>query len=168
MLNNKVNIAELLLEDEKPEQLSSNEVDYRLVAFFAAQGVPMDDIAQRMEKPVEWVDVVLGSSRGSDLMLKYQASLFPNVQDRVKRLASIALDTQVKMLLTSQSEKTLLTLTNNLLDRSMGKAIQVTETRSINVNVDDVDALDRALIAQQERLKKLESMERALLPAGTS
>ena len=49
--------------------------------------------------------------------------------------------------------------TSDLLDRSLGKAVQVTENRNLNFDMNDPRALDKAIQAQLSKLQQLEVIE---------
>jgi len=151
-----------VLELEKHPPKSEAEANFRLTCFLAAQGDDRETIAKKLGILVEVVDTFLSSSRGSTMMLRMQSALFPDPKVRIKRLANTALDTQVRLMLTSKDEKIRAAVSQNLLDRAEGKATQVIENRNLNVNLNDAVALDRAIVGQQERLAKLEEMAKKL------
>jgi hypothetical protein len=101
------------------------------------------------------VETLLSEPANADLVIRLQGSLYPDVQQRIKRLGNAALDQIHKTMLTG-APKERFAAAESLLDRAIGKAIQVTESRNLNINVNDPKAVDAALTTQQSRIAKLE------------
>jgi len=145
---------------EKPlGQLTEREGNQRMVCFLAAQGDDVDMIAKKLDLPVAFVNGCVNSAQGADMIIRLQNAIFPDVKLRIERLANMALDRKVKLMLTSQNDAVVNSVTTDILDRTLGKAIQVTENRNLNLNMNDPHALDKAIEAQSEKLAKLEAIE---------
>ena len=135
-----------------------SEKDKQMVAVLVAVGEPAEQTAGKLGLDRKVVEEYLKSPEGSEQVIRIQTALYPDPGQRLKRLAHLAIDTNVRLLLRGKSEAVVAKVAADVLDRSQGKAVQVHENRNLNVNVTDLAAADRALKAQEERLKKLEEV----------
>jgi hypothetical protein len=143
------------------ESANEREVNQKLICFYAAQGFPAEDIAKKVSVSETVVDVVLTSTEGASQVIRLQNTLYPNTKDRVGRIANLALDKQIRLLLNSTDDKLVYAVSEKLLDRAMGRAVQTVETKNLNLNV-DVTQIDKQIEAQMDRIKSLESMSERL------
>ena len=135
-----------------------------MAAFLVANGEPSEQAAMKMGAPLRLVQDFIKSPRGSELVVKMQSALFPDPVTRVRKLANVAVDVMSQILLRGDVKPELrFKAAVDVMDRAMGKAVQVHESRSLVVNVDNLEAADRALAAQQERLTRLEEMQKKLM-----
>lgn len=143
-----------------------DERDRKMICMLVAMGEPIEAVARKVEVEEKVVHAIIGSDDGMDQILRFQMAMFPDPMVRVKRMANLALDTQMKLMTRAgTSDSVLAKVTQDVLDRAMGKATQVVENRNLNVNVTDMQSADRALKAQQERLARLEAVQQKLLEA---
>lgn len=134
-----------------------------MVAMLSALGTPAADISSRLGLPQNRVECYMTEPATADLIIRLQGSLYPDPAVRVKRVANMALDKIVKTMLTDGKQG--FAAAESLLDRAMGKAIQVTENRNLNVNMNDPKAVDSAIAAQTERIARLEASQSKLRQA---
>lgn len=136
----------------------------RMVAFLVANGEPGETAAMKLGVPVKLVQEFIASAKGSELVMKMQSALFPDPVTRVRKMANLAVDVMSQILMRGDMKPELkLRAAVDVMDRAMGKAVQVHENRSLVMNVDSLEATDRALAAQQERLTRLEEMQKKLM-----
>ena len=161
MVAEKNTLLEVLdvVQDKPLSQLTEREGNIRMVCFLAAQGDDVGTIVRKLDLPEQFVLGCINSSQGADMIVRLQNAMFPDVRLRIDRLANLALDRKVKLMLTSTNDAVVNAVTTDLLDRTLGKAIQVTENRNLNLNMNDPLALDKAIEAQSEKLAKLEAIE---------
>lgn len=139
--------------------------DKKFVFLLTAMGEPAGVIAEKLGLSEELVGDLCKSKSGVDQIVRMQTALFPNPAERIKRCAHMAIDASVKLLLGGKTEAVVAKVAGDLLDRSQGKAVQITENRNFNVDITDMAAADKALEAQMERLARLESVQAKLLAA---
>ena len=138
------------------------ETNRKLICFYSAQGLPAEQIAEMLDVSDAMVDVVTSSDEGASMVILLQNSFNEDPKQRLKRISHIAIDKQMKVLLTSTDDKVIAQISEKLLDRAEGKAIQTIENRNLNVNV-DASKIDDQLDAQTARLNALKDMEQKLL-----
>jgi len=147
--------AVLLTEDEE-----------KMVAILIAIGEPYEQVARKMKLDKHSVQLFLKSADGIEQIIRVQTSMFPDPSARIKKIANLAIDAQLRLLLRGSSDAVTAKVAQDILDRSMGKATQVAEIRNLTINVTDLASADRALSAQQERLARLEALQNKLLVAN--
>jgi len=98
------------------------------------------------------------------LVVRFQSSKGNDPRQRIKGLTNLAIDTAVELLLTGK-EATRTKVAIDLMDRGMGKAVQVVETRNYDSAMQDMAAADKAIAAQKARLDTLQKLEEKLLLA---
>lgn len=145
-----------------PKNASTESVDStnrKIVCLLVAQGEPREAIMEKLGVKGEFIDRILHSDSGIEQIVRLQSALFPDPQQRIKRMANMALDTVAKLMLGAKSEQVRLKGAVDLLDRAAGKAVQRTE--NVNIDIDNLtqDGLDRALLAQKQKLDRLELVE---------
>lgn len=140
--------------------------DHKMIRLLVAMGEPLKQVASKLGVLERDVEQSIKSNDGMDEVIRLQTALFPDPAVRVKRIANLALDTQLKLLIRSTSDTTLAKVSQDILDRAGGKATQITENRNLNINVSDGASLDRALKASMERLDRLEETRQKMLSAG--
>lgn len=142
-------------------------VNSKLICFFLAGGEPAAAVAKKLGVSEETVTRVAGSDDGGALIIRLQTALFPDPAIRVRKLAHAALDVKTKLLFSTGNDVLRNNVATDILDRTMGKATQVTENRNINFDIKDVEGLDRQIAASQERLSAIDKMKRTLGSAKT-
>lgn len=152
-------LAALEVVDKPLAQVSEREGNIRLVCFLAAQGEGVETIARKLDLPEAFVDGCIHSSQGADMIVRFQNAIFTDVPTRINKVANLALDRKIKLMLTSTNDAVVNSATSDLLDRSLGKAVQVTENRNLNFDMNDPRALDKAIQAQLSKLQQLEVIE---------
>lgn len=162
-------ISSLLLSDNVPlirealaEEARESFVTEKMICLLVSMGESADTIARKLSVPVSRVEAVIATPQNVDTIIKMQATICPEPLERLKKLTNLAIDVKVKLLMTAKSETVRDNVASDIIDRAMGKAIQITESRNINFDVKDIGALDKALEAQMARLNKLEATQKAL------
>ena len=145
-----------------PPNASTESVDStnrKIVCLLIAQGEPREAILAKLGVTNSFFDKIINSDSGIEQIVRLQSALFPDPQQRIKRMANMALDTVAKLMLGAKSEQIRGKMAVDLLDRAGGKAVQRTE--NVNVDIDNLtqDSLDRALAAQKAKLDRLELVE---------
>lgn len=136
----------------------------QMVAFLLSQGEPMENVAKKLKLEIQQVRVFSESVKGTEMIVRFQSALYPDPAQRVKKLANLAIDVNAQIMLRGETKPELRAkVASDFMDRSMGKAIQVTENRNLNITVESLDAADKALKSQNERLAKLEAMQKKLI-----
>lgn len=135
-----------------------------MVAFFIANGESQESAAKKLGLPPALVRSFTESLKGSEMIIRMQTALSPDPVSRVKKMANLAIDAMAQILMRGDTKQELkLRAAMDVMDRAMGKAVQVTESRSLVVNVDSLEAADRAIKAQSDRLARLEQMQQKLI-----
>jgi len=158
----KTSILDILdIEPAKPAQVLGDDIK-KMVLLMIAIGEPSEQVAAKFRLSKDIVDALIRSKDGTEQILRMQTALFPDAQVRIKKLAHLAVDQQVRLMLTAKSEGVRARVATDMLDRSIGKAVQVIETRNIAMAGMDLQATDHALRAQEERLARLEAVQKRL------
>jgi hypothetical protein len=139
--------------------------DKKMVALLVAMGEPAEVVAKKLSMDRQAVEDYVRTKAGTDVVIKMQTALFPDPAARIKKCAHMAIDATLKLLLQGKTEAVVAKVAGDILDRSMGKAVQINENRNINIDVADMAAADKALAAQMERLNRLEETQRRLTQA---
>lgn len=169
LLDGTTPAQEQAIEPASSIELKSLDSALKLVCHLIASGESIEATHRKTGIPVEDIEGVISTPRGQDLIVRMQAEMTPDPQQRLKKLATLAVDVQTRMLLNKHTPATILAaLTRDVLDRAYGKAVQVTENRNLNFDLKDANALDRALVAQAEKVKKIEDMQRKLAIATSA
>ena len=150
------------LDPVKPEQ-KLDPRDIKMICLLTALGEPVEQISRKLGVDKEEVSKLIRKDDAIELIIKLQTSVCPDPMARVKRMANMALDTQLRLLMKSTSDAVVSKITFDILDRASGKATQVIESRNLTGNVTDMEQVDKALTAQQERLERLEALQKKLL-----
>jgi hypothetical protein len=146
------------------ESKEFGETEKKMVCLLVAIGEPVEMVAEKLGHSLEVVRAYVHSDAGMERVIKMQTALYPDPVARVKKSVHLAIDASLRLLLKGKNEAVVAKVAADIMDRSMGKAVQIHENRNFNVDVNDMEAADRALLAQQERLDRLEKT-RALLAA---
>jgi hypothetical protein len=162
----KPNLLEILdIEPAVVKDGRISDVDKKMVCLLMALGEPAEAVARKVGLSKTDVDRIVQTGDGLEQIIRFQTAAFPDPLARVKRMAHMALDTQQKLLIRSKSDATIAKVASDILDRATGKATQVIENRNLNVNVTDQASADRAIRATQERIERLELVQRKLQAA---
>lgn len=165
-----VEIATTLIDTpsgEAPRSVSEiPEKDMQAACLFVAMGEPTEAVARKMGINLGSLNQWLRSDAGMDLLIRLQTGLFQDPQDRIQRMQHMALDTQLR-LLTKGSDTVQAKISDSLLDRGSGKAVQKQEGRKA-ITVADMANADRMLATQQDKLSRLEEMRKKLIAAAHS
>ena len=161
--NTKLDLNEVLgLTDATTER----ELSRKLITFYTAQGMPRELLCEKLQVTSQVVDIVLKSREGAAEIIRLQGLMFPNVHDRVRRLSHIALDKQSEILLRSEDDKLIAQVSEKMLDRGLGKATQVIESRNFHFEAGDIKQVESAIDQQINRIAKLEEMSKKLETAS--
>lgn len=147
-----------------PNVSKEQELTFKLVCFLIANGESPEGTARKVGCTVEWVNKVKSAPVGMDMIIRMQQDSSPDVHARVKKMSSIALDVQTRLLLSQHTPPAILAkLSNDVIDRAEGKATQITETRNFNFDMKDAKKIDEAILATQEKLARIESQQKRLI-----
>ena len=131
----------------------------QMICFLAAQGDSTGTIASRLKLTEQYCTTVIESH--ADEIVRMQSSISPDPKLRISRLANLALDKKAAILLSSKDEKLVNAVASDILDRSMGKAIQITENRNMNFDMTEDADLDKQIARTHQRIAQLERMSKA-------
>lgn len=137
---------------------TSNEQLLRVVAALAATGSDVDTICKTLGLKPDQVRQILSDKRAAATISRIQSVFFPEPGARVKKLGNLAVDTILQLMLTAEKDETRLKAAQDLADRALGKAVQVTENRNINFNVDEVNNLDQSIETLQKKIDDTQRM----------
>jgi hypothetical protein len=154
-----------ILEIEAPASDVWTDELKKMVLLMVAIGEPISQVAGKFKLKVEQVENLVKSRDGTEAILRMQTALFPDAQVRLKKLAHIAIDQQLRLMLTAKNEGVRAKIASDMLDRSVGKAVQAVENKNQAMADMDLASADRALLAQEERLARLEATQKQLLAA---
>lgn len=170
--SDKPDLSALEVETASPvaASLREQELNLKIVCLMIANGETPEATAKKSGNKLEWVRKVIGSPVGMDLIIRLQHESNPDPQVRIRKMASIALDAQTRLLLSPSTPHSVLAkVSNDVADRAFGKAIQVTENRNLNFDLKDARKLDDSIRATEEKLKRIADMQKKLaLPVGQS
>lgn len=157
--NLDLSILDLALSGTTPSVATEvREQDKKLVLTMVALGEPTDAVARKLGVRLPFIDSLVKSDEGVNEIIRLQSALFPDPQLRIKKLANLALDVKLRLMLTAKSEVVRNSASTDILDRAGGKAVQ--RTQEVN-SFDDLtpEALDRTIAKQNEKLDKLKATE---------
>jgi len=87
----------------------------------------------------------------------------PDPLVRIRKLSSIAIDAQARLLLSSTTAPAVLAkVSQDVIDRAQGKATQVTESRVLTFDMSNMGKIDEGIKAVQERLERIEATRKRL------
>lgn len=154
--------------DSSPSEvvMEMNSDQRKMVALLLALGETREEVARKLTIPSGQVEAFCHSQEGVELVVRLQTALFPDPAVRVKKAAHSAIDAALKLLYTSKKEEIVAKIAIDIMDRAMGKAVQVTENRHGAIDLKDVESADKALAAQEERLARLEAIQRKLITSN--
>lgn len=161
----KANLDVFELEPTAAPKAVLDERDKKMVCLLIANGEPEEAVSHKLGFTMKQVSDVIRSDGGLEMIIRLQTALYPDPMQRVKRLGNMALDAQLRILLRSTSDATVAKVASDMLDRGSGKAVQVVESRNLNVSITDMAAADRAMKTANERLAYLEDQQNKLLAA---
>lgn len=147
------------------EKRQLGEQDKRMVCLLVALGETEEAVARKLEITPKQVSDVIKAPDGIESVIRFQHAAFPDPALRLKKLSNLAIDRLTKILLTG-SDTNAAKVGADFLDRSMGKATQVVENRNLNVQITDMAAADRAIMAAEQRLMRLQETQDKLLAAA--
>lgn len=142
---------------------NEQELAMKMVCLLVANGETTKATAQKCGCDESWVRKVISSPAGMDMIVRFQHDSNPSLAGRLGKMAGIALDVQLKLLLSETSTDAVKAkVAQEVIDRAHGKAIQITENRNVSFDLKDAVALDQALLASQEKLRRIEEMQKKL------
>lgn len=139
--------------DEDKKQVSTV---HRALAFERARGKTVPELAEDFGMTIQAVEKLTQARWFTDLVFQLQTGDGMTYEERLDSLVDIALEKQARILMTSQDEKLLVTLSNQILDRGRGKAIQNIQMKSVSINVDrKISELDKDIADTERRIAEL-------------
>lgn len=150
--------------------MSPREVQLRnqMVCLMVANGETIEAVARKLQTTEKVIEMYLKTPQAQDMVVRFQHDIAPEPRARVAKMANVALDVQTRLLLGGASDTVKASVAQSVLDRHLGKATQVLETRSMHFDLKDSVAIDNALKASQEKLKKIEDMQKRLAISVTA
>src|SRR6266550_9582026 len=155
-----------LFQDPVPLQdVASEKPWHRLAIMLAARGCMVTEIAEKLERSVSWVSLLLRQPWARE---RLTSELMSQGRDELEMLIKNAAPEAFKRVMylseTAENEAVRLAANREIIDRHLGKPTQKVESSSVNTNIN----LDMGKIDQE--IKLLEAQEKALLgtrgPAG--
>jgi hypothetical protein len=146
-----------LWNDPTPVQdVMSEKPWHRVAIMLAARGCTVTEIAEKMERTVAWVSLLLRQPWAreritSEIMTEGRDEL----ETLIKGAAPEAFRRIISLSENAEAEAVKLAANREIIDRLLGKPVQKVEQKNTNLN------LDMAKI--EEELKKLEDEEKRLL-----
>lgn len=146
------------------EALSPRESAMRtqMVCLMIANGEPISSVATKLKLSEKLVENIVMIPSSMEMIVRFQHDIAPEPRQRIGKMASIALDVQTRLLLGSAPDSVKAMVSENVLNRAMGKATQVIETRTLHFDLKDAAAIDNAMKASQEKLKRIEDLQKTL------
>lgn len=142
----------------RPRQVWSVETLVKPVALMKARGTPNHEIAEAFEVSPEKVQEVISQPNFIKEFGLVQASLGLSFDERLGAAAEMALDRQVEILFKSKDYKSLAALTDKVIDRAKGKAVNRIEVSQRNfTGIKDLAALEDAERAIDASILALET-----------
>ncbi len=142
-----------------------SEIKFQSICLLLALDVPVETVAKKTGSTVTLVEFIKESEPGAEQIVRMQSALYPDPRQRIKKLVNSAIDVKAKLMLTAKSEAIRDKVATDILDRDLGKPVQVTENRNINIKDGDIGQLNKALQSAEDRLKKHEDLEKRLKAA---
>lgn len=139
-----------------------------MVCLMVANGETIEAVARKLQTTEKVIEMYLKTPQAQDMVVRFQHDIAPEPRARVAKMANVALDVQTRLLLGGASDTVKASVAQSVLDRHLGKATQVLETRSMHFDLKDSVAIDNALKASQEKLKKIEDMQKRLAISVTA
>ena len=146
-----------------PETAREKALKVQMVCLLVANGESVDVTARKVGMSAKEVQTMIGRPDSMDMIVRFQADGGKPVSQRIKSLAQIAVDVQTRLLLDPATAPTVRAkVAQEVIDRSEGKAIQVTENRNLSFDMKDAAAIDRQMVAQVQKLERIEQMQKKL------
>lgn len=162
--------AQVVTQEPTTLQLSPREQELtkKMVCLLIANGETIEETARKLTMSPNEVYAITSDERWADVIVRMQSDSSPTPQERVKKMTSIALDVQTRLLLNPSTPPAVRAkVAQDVSDRGMGKAVQSLEIKSLHFDLKDAVAVDRALKASHEKLQRIEDLKKRLsLPVG--
>lgn len=142
---------------------AGKQIDDKLIALLASQGLAPDEIARRLDMEEFTVTVILGKPEVTRLIFKLQSALSYTSEQQLEAALSFAVQKLIWLMKHSADEKMQKACSAEVIDRVLGKPVQTVNNRNLNYNSSDVQAIDSNYVALQKRLEKLEGQRQLLL-----
>lgn len=128
------------MSDKTKEYLNSNE---KAVAYFAAQGLTIQDISKQTGQPKKKIEALLENERVQFEVRQVRHKLFgKDIQSTFKKLLPVAGEVIENILLSKTAKDSLkFSAAQEVLDRGLGKAVQTVNVRGSLIS-DIYDKLD--------------------------
>lgn len=147
-----------------PVKSNDSELLRKMVCLFVAEGRTMAQTMEHLGVSEQEVRTIMAQKESVELIIKYQSDASKTPQERVKKMAGLALDVQTRLLLSPTTTDAIKAkVAQDVADRGMGKATVFIETKNLNVDLSDVIELDRALSAQTKKLEQVEEIKKRLV-----
>ena len=160
-----------VLQEPPAERLTEREQELtnKMICLLVANGESYEQAGKKLNIPADQVRAVVSQPRWMDMVVRFQADASNTPQERVRKMGSIALDVQTRLMLApGTADAVRAKVAQDVADRAMGKAIQTVETRNLHFDLKDAAAVDKALKASEEKLARIEALKKSLaLPVGS-
>jgi hypothetical protein len=146
-----------LWNDPTPVQdVVSEKPWHRVAIMLAAQGCTVTEIAEKMERTVAWVSLLLRQPWARE---RITSEIMEGGRDEIETLIKGAAPEAFRRIISlsenAEAEAVKLAANREIIDRLLGKPVQKVEQKNTNLNL-DMGKID-------EELKKLEDEEKRLL-----
>jgi len=136
-------------------EVQSEKPWHRLAIMMACNGSTVTEIAEKLERTVAWVSILLRQPWARErLTREIMAAGRNEIETLLKSAGPDAIRRIVQLSESSANENVKLAANRDILDRLLGKAVQKVEATNVvvNVNPKDLDAEIAKLEAEERRL----------------
>lgn len=151
------NLLQFLLGEVSDKgMLKADEMFRRVLAFLLSQGYSAEQLAD-IFGDLSVKELAL-TPEVTTCLLKLQTTFAIPLQDRIAQISHVAFERKLQIALYSENDNVADRAVSDLLDRSLGKAVQRVDVKSTNLDVTaNLSEIDAKI---QSGLKKLEELNR--------
>lgn len=140
----------------KPKPLATDSTVHRAMAVERARGKTVPELAEDFCMPVDAVEQLTNTAWFANLVLKMQAGQNMSFEERLDALGDVALEKQARILMTSRDDKLVASVSEQLLNRAKGKAVQNIQLKSLNINLSkDLSEIEESIQKTNARIAEL-------------
>lgn len=156
---------DLLLNLLGEDEYSVSELD-RVVCFLVARGMSFEQASARLGLTERESKRLKRRKELLQLVLQIQTALQIPLTEQIKRLAPLALQKKMELILHGKNENVQNSAASFIIEQAEGRATQKIEMQSLTLDARaEMHELDTALRAQQDRLHILAEQKQKLLEA---
>jgi transcriptional regulator with XRE-family HTH domain len=156
-------LSDILTEISKTaESPSSADALFTAIAGERANGKSAEYIAEKYGVSENFVTSLERKASFREQVSRMQCALDLTLPERIEKAASVALDKQIRLLF-SADEKVVAAVSQNILDRHLGKATQRIESKSLVFNVSQrAEQLDSDIESIESQIRLMEVQKQKL------